>query len=165
MNEEPFDRREAHLVSLAASIAAGCVPCAGYYIERARQGGVPDDELRGAIAVAESIRVRAIEDCVTRARRRLGDPVEEPAPMPTPNDDASLFLSVAAAYAVNAYALVTQLFDRARAANVTSARLLEAIQIARGVRNMAIAIVDRRIRREGGPGDGEAEEPASCVCG
>jgi hypothetical protein len=43
-------------------------------------------------------------------------------------------------------------------------KVREAVQIARGVRNMAIAIADRRIERDSSPGGAGEEEPVSCVC-
>ncbi len=165
MSEEIFASRDAHVISLAASVAAGCLPCAGYYIERARQAGVADEELRAAIALASSVRTRAADDCATRARRRLGDALDQPAPLPLPLCERDILLSIAAAYVVNSHALVTQLFESARALQVPPDKLFETIQIARGVRNMAVAIVDRRVQLEGGPAGADTGQTMSCTCG
>ena len=165
MSEEIFAPGDACAVSLAASVAAGCLPCAGYYIERAQQAGVGDRELREVIALAESLRTRAAADFALRARRRLGDAVDEPAPAPAPASERELLLSLAAAYAVNSHALTSRMLDEARRVGAGSDKMVETIRIARGVRNMAIAIVDRHLLREGVAEDGDIEPNASCACG
>jgi AhpD family alkylhydroperoxidase len=164
MTAEIFTVHEGHLISLAASVAAGCLPCAGYYIERATEAGVCREDLRHAIDVAASVRRCAADEMVGRVRARLGEPVESPDAVCVPEDEMAVLLSLAAAYAVNSQALVTRLFDAAHARQLPTDRILEAVQIARGVRSMAVAILDRCIEREGGPGGEGQDVPASCIC-
>ncbi len=164
MNDDVFAAREGYLISLAAAVAAGCVPCAGYYVERARAAGVGDDEMRGAVADAESVRRLATDDCVQRVRRRLGDPDDGQAPFPEPAGDDVLLRRLAAAYAVNSHALVARLLDVAGRRALPAARLLEAGHIARGIRGMAIAIVERGLEQDGTRRDQPGAAPP-CACG
>ncbi len=164
MNEDVFAAREGYLVSLTAAVAAGCVPCAGYYIERAREAGVGDGEMREAIATAESVRRLATDDCVRRVRRRMGDQDEEHALFPPAAGDEEVVRRLAAAYAVNSHGLVARLLETARARQLAAAKLLEAGRIARGIRGMAIAIVEQGLEPEDNRGVARDAGP-SCVCG
>ncbi len=159
MNEDVLAPQEGYLVSLAAAVAAGCVPCAGYYVERARAAGVGDAAMREAIAAAESVRRLATEDCVRRVKLRLGDTDIAECELPQPGCDEEFLRFLAAAYAVNSHRLVTRLLERARAGQMPEARLLEAAHIARGIRGMAIAIVERGLPAE----NADAQGP-SCLC-
>ena len=164
MNEDVFPAREGCLISLTASVAAGCVPCAGYYVDRARAAGVSDGEVREAIAAAESVRRLATDDCVRRARRRLGDEADQQVALHEPESEEDLLRWLAAAYAVNSHALVARLLDAALARQLPGEKLGEAVHIARGVRGMALAIVERLLAREGAAAV-EPDAPPSCVCG
>ncbi len=173
MATEIFTVADACLISLSASVAAGCVPCAGYYVDRARAAGVSDDEVRAAIETAEGIRQGATQDVMTRVRQRAGIPRDVPAgpgPKLDPADrrvettPRELLQVLAGVYAGNSHALLTRLLEVARERQVPPDQVAEAIQIARGVRNMAIAIVDRTAEREAGVAP-EREEPPSCTCG
>lgn len=48
--------RESELVSLAAALAANCVPCIEVHIPKARAAGLSDAEIRAAIELADTVR-------------------------------------------------------------------------------------------------------------
>ncbi len=172
MITEIFTVSDACLISLSASVAGGCVPCAGFYIDRARTAGVSGAEVLAAIDLGEASRHAATADIVNRVRERAGIDSDDRTrrrlePDPARQGDVSpreLLQLLAAAYAASDHALLTRMLTRARERQVPADQVAEAIQIARGVRNRASAIVDRAAEREAGvPPDREA--PPSCVCG
>lgn len=54
-----LDTRIRELIALGSAIGANCHPCLRYHAERARQEGIPDDEIAEAIEVGKSIRTGA----------------------------------------------------------------------------------------------------------
>ncbi len=160
MSDETLTRDERYLVSLAAAVAAGCVPCAAYYSAKARAAGLAPADLEAAIATAASTR-REATDAVERAvsgREALaaGSRPDLPA------GRLSLLESLAAACAVNSEAILDRLLA-SPAIEIAADDLRGCAQIARDVRGMAIRIVDDRVERVCGALP--PAEKTGCSCG
>jgi AhpD family alkylhydroperoxidase len=46
MSDQEFSRREKEIISVGASVAAGCQPCTRHHVAEARAAGVSDREIR-----------------------------------------------------------------------------------------------------------------------
>lgn len=51
-----LDPRTKELIAVAASVGANCYPCLGWYVSKAREQGIPDDEIAEAIEVGKMVR-------------------------------------------------------------------------------------------------------------
>ena len=60
------------LIALAASLAAGCQPCYKAHMEKAKQAGNTDEEIREAIAVAEVLSSGKIRMMVYSVDKQAG---------------------------------------------------------------------------------------------
>ncbi|MGB2961390.1 MAG: carboxymuconolactone decarboxylase family protein [Candidatus Omnitrophota bacterium] len=61
--------KSKELIAVAVSVANGCVPCYKHHLEKARQQGWSDDEIREAIAVAEVVSVGRIRNVTLDAEK------------------------------------------------------------------------------------------------
>ncbi|QLH74598.1 MAG: carboxymuconolactone decarboxylase family protein [Methanomassiliicoccales archaeon] len=50
-----MDERTRELVAIAASVAGRCQPCFRHHLERSRELGVSDEDIRSTIALASRI--------------------------------------------------------------------------------------------------------------
>ncbi len=153
--------RERYLVGLAASVAAGCLPCADYHVQKATRAGITTSELGRTVSLAAAIRHRATEEIVRRDLPRGTPPAADAVAAIEVDGDGSTLLAVTAAYAVNSQPLLSSCLDAAISRGASREQLLEAINIARAVRTMAIAIVDRGLEASLG-GDCGGEQAVSC---
>ncbi len=51
-----LDNRIKELIAIGASITANCQPCLQYHLEKAREYGADEQEIREAIAVGKTVR-------------------------------------------------------------------------------------------------------------
>jgi AhpD family alkylhydroperoxidase len=51
-----MDIRIKELIAIGASIAANCIPCLEYHVNKAKENGADDQEIAEAIAVAKMLR-------------------------------------------------------------------------------------------------------------
>lgn len=72
MNE--LSARERALVGLAAALGSNCIPCVEHHIPVARKAGLSDDELRAAIALADTVRQVPARRVLERATQLLTAP-------------------------------------------------------------------------------------------
>jgi len=64
-----MDGKTELLISLGAATAANCAPCFEYYFKKATAAGVPSDEMRKAVELANKIKTGA-SICM---RKSIGD--------------------------------------------------------------------------------------------
>lgn len=50
-----LEAKTKELIAIGASITAHCQPCLTYHLEKAREAGASDDEVRDAIAVGHQV--------------------------------------------------------------------------------------------------------------
>jgi AhpD family alkylhydroperoxidase len=70
------------LVAIGAAVAANCEPCLKYHVRKARESGLTDTQLRGAVAVARKVKEAPARLILEAADRLLGAsprPATEPA--------------------------------------------------------------------------------------
>lgn len=60
------------LVAIGAAVAANCEPCLKYHLQKAREMGLTDDQLRAAITVARKVKETPARLILEAADRLLG---------------------------------------------------------------------------------------------
>lgn len=66
-----MDTKTKELVALAAAIAGKCQPCFAYHYMQAQELGIPDDQIREAIQLAQDIRASGDKHMDEFAERRM----------------------------------------------------------------------------------------------
>jgi len=69
-----METRTRELVALAAAIAGKCQPCFVYHYKQAQELGIPDDQIREAIQLAQDIRASGDKHMDEFASRRIAAP-------------------------------------------------------------------------------------------
>ena len=69
----PLEQTKKEQAAIGASIGAGCRPCIEHHVGAAREAGLTDDEIAGAVAEAEAVRGLAVELLTARIHELLGD--------------------------------------------------------------------------------------------
>ncbi len=69
----PLEQTKKEQAAIGASIGAGCRPCIEHHVGAAREAGLSDDEIAGAVAEAEAVRGLAVELLTARIHELLGD--------------------------------------------------------------------------------------------
>jgi AhpD family alkylhydroperoxidase len=66
-----FDARLTELIALGAAVSANCAACLTHHIGKAREIGLPPEEVEAALEVGRRVR-RGAADALDRAAARLG---------------------------------------------------------------------------------------------
>ena len=79
-----MDERTKELVAIGASFAAHCQPCVNFHINRAKELGVGDDEIKEAVSVGRMIQngatsaiTRFVESISNISGNKSSTPLEE----------------------------------------------------------------------------------------
>ncbi len=75
-----LDARLTELIALGAAVAANCAACLEHHVAKAREIGLPSEEIAGALDVGRRVRQGAAGAC-DRVAERLG--VTEPRVAPS----------------------------------------------------------------------------------
>ncbi len=67
------------LVAIGAAIAANCEPCLNHHVQKAREAGITDDQLRAAVTIAQRVKETPARLVLAQAKRLLGDREGTPA--------------------------------------------------------------------------------------
>lgn len=51
-----MDTKTKELISIGSACVANCVPCLAYHVEKGREAGLTDDEIREAINVGRMVK-------------------------------------------------------------------------------------------------------------
>jgi AhpD family alkylhydroperoxidase len=55
-----MDDKVKELISIAASVAAGCPSCLAAHLDRARAAGARQEDIESAVAIARGVRLEAV---------------------------------------------------------------------------------------------------------
>jgi AhpD family alkylhydroperoxidase len=83
-----MDERTKELVAIGASFAAHCQPCVTFHLNRARELGIGDDEIKEAISVGRMIQNGAMS-AITRFVESISDSSENKSSTPLEEDVSS----------------------------------------------------------------------------
>jgi 4-carboxymuconolactone decarboxylase len=71
-----LSEKERELTAIGASIASNCIPCIEYHIAEARRVGLPDDQIKEAVRLADRVRRVPARKVMETAYAILSDKVQ-----------------------------------------------------------------------------------------
>jgi AhpD family alkylhydroperoxidase len=136
---------EVELISIGASIAAGCRHCLDVHVREARKWGVSDEEIRSAMTRALHLRESAQSVIEKHGSKLLKlklfrDNSARPDLQPVsevPGTRVGELIAIASAFAVNCTANLEKHLAAARAIGVSEDEIEKAIDISRFVKGKA----------------------------
>ncbi len=72
-----LDKIQLELVAIGAAIGSNCIPCIHFHIAEAKRVGLDTDQLREALASAESVSKTSAGKVRDAAKRALGEELAE----------------------------------------------------------------------------------------
>ncbi len=148
--------KDRELVSIGASIAAACQPCAKFHLRAARMAGAGDAEISQAVNKALSVGRHAAE-----VMAQIGALHTEALTSGTGATENSLLgelVSISAACAANSIPDLDTHTAEARRLGATDGQILTAIKIAGAVKQTAERQVEMAAERAVGMTPGESED-------
>jgi AhpD family alkylhydroperoxidase len=139
--------KDQELISIGASLAAGCQPCTHFHLRAARIAGASDAEISRAVNDAMRVRKEAAEGMAQLASQYLGAAIFYTNKQ---NLLLSELVSISAACAVNSVPDLETHLTAARRLGATDGQILSAIKIARAVKGMAERKVEEATGRAAG---------------
>lgn len=148
--------KEGELVSVGASLAAGCKPCTNYHFRRVRAAGASDVEIAQAMSDAVSVRDSAQKIMETHglkllgaARKALGISDEDSADNGRGRDARTTrvteLVSIAAALAVNCTSNLNRHIETARTLGVSDPEIQTVLDKASFIKGKADSFCCKRI--------------------
>ncbi|NIN70596.1 MAG: hypothetical protein GTO46_01410 [Gemmatimonadetes bacterium] len=133
--------KEKELVSVGASLAAGCKLCADYHFKKVRKTGASDEEIEQAMSDAIAVRDRARKIMEWHGLRLLGrklrgDSGESPVDVADATRITEL-VSIASAFAVSCTSSLERHIEAARSLGVADDDIQSAVDIGRFIRGKA----------------------------
>ncbi len=148
--------KERELVSIGASIAAGCKPCTNFHLRAARIAGASNLEISRAVHNALAVRRHATEEMAQLASQHLGAPISDAEGQENPI--IRELVSISAACAINSVADLEMHLAAAQTLGATKGQIISAIKIGEAVKRTAEGKVEEATGRALGakPGEGES---------
>jgi alkylhydroperoxidase/carboxymuconolactone decarboxylase family protein YurZ len=133
----PLSVKEEALAGLAASVAAGCRPCARRWLSAARSAGACERGLRLAIETGLSVRSDATREMADFAAALQADPPELDQAFRSERARLVEVLACGAALALNSSEGLERHIGAARSHGASHAQIGASLAIAHAVRNAA----------------------------
>jgi AhpD family alkylhydroperoxidase len=140
--------KNRELISIGASLAASCQPCANFHLRAARIAGASEAEISHAVNDALSVSRRAAEGMAQLAAEHLGTPVSDAGNQENPL--IRELVSISAACAMNSVPDFETHLAAAKELGATKGQILSAIKIADAVKGMAERKVEESTRHSVG---------------
>lgn len=147
--------KDRELISIGASLAAGCQPCARFHLRAAQIAGASDAEINQAANDALSVSRDATEKMADLANQYVGP--ANPHATGQANPLLRELVSISAACAINSIPELTTHLAAARTLGATKAQILSAIRIASAVKDTAEGKVEEATGRALGEKPAETE--------
>jgi AhpD family alkylhydroperoxidase len=138
--------KEKELVAVGISVAAGCKPCTDYHLGSVRKTKATDDEIRGIIAVAVSVRANAERVMENYGLGQLGAARRADDYGDTATDRLAELVSIGAAFAVNCATNLEQHLAAAAAIGITDDEVQAVIRLARIIKAKAATHVKKLVK-------------------
>ena len=166
---ETLTQQEKELVAVAASLAAGCLPCTTHHIKAVREAGTSDAEVLRAIRIALDVRDNATEIMAEAAQGNLNYEYPGKRQSSSLTQPIHTLVAIGAAMACNSVAGLEYYLTAARTAGASTRQIQTAIGIARAIRTEAAEKVNIPIGRlaeptEVRPAEQSDSTPPSCRC-
>jgi AhpD family alkylhydroperoxidase len=134
--------KDKELVSIGASLAAGCKTCINYHFAKVRKAGASDEEIQAAMEDAVRVRDDARKIMERHGFKLLGlfrGAADETEIDEGPNKATRVgeLVSIAAAFSVNCTSSVERHIAAARTLGVTEEEIEAAVDVARFIKGKA----------------------------
>lgn len=150
--EATLSQKEKELVAVAASVAAGCIPCTRYHVGEVRAAGATTGEITDAVEAALCVKGSARGIMEKAAYDALGSPrAEPPACCAGPTNRVKELASIAAAVAVNCPANFHKHVAVGRSVGVREDEIQLVVGLAKMIRSKAAEKVDEAAREVTAP--------------
>ena len=142
----PLEQTKKGQAAIGASIGAGCRPCIEHHVGAAREAGLSDDEIAGAVAEAEAVRGLAVELLTARIHELLGDSGAGAPPADAGGGSGTQGLAaLGASIGGNAHSLLEGYVQAALANGLTADQVQAAIRMAEHVKARAAEITAEKV--------------------
>jgi AhpD family alkylhydroperoxidase len=133
--------KEKELVSVGASLAAGCKLCANYHFKKVRKAGATDEEIEQAMTDAIAVRDSARRIMEWHGLKLLGRRLRgEKSETPGEGEDTTritVLVSIAAAFAVNCTSSLEKHIEAARGLGITDGDIQAVVDLGRFIKGKA----------------------------
>jgi AhpD family alkylhydroperoxidase len=139
----PLTPKEKQLVSVGASLAAGCKLCANHHFNQVRKAGATDEEIERAMSDAIAVRDSARRIMEWHGLKLLGRKLRgasEDSDTPGENEGTTRItelVSIAAAFAVNCTSSLERHIEAAHGVGVTDDEIQSAVDIGKFIKGKA----------------------------
>ena len=138
-------RADKELIAVAASLAAGCIPCTAHHAHAVREAGASEQDARWAAGIGLAVRRHSLAVMSSLAAEHFGTAVASDADQL--RDDGYVpelapLVGVAAATAADCVPALEHYIDDARAAEIAENDIRRALGIGRVVRETAARKAD-----------------------
>jgi AhpD family alkylhydroperoxidase len=141
-----LDQTKKELAAIGASIGARCRPCIEHHVGAAREAGLSDDEIAGAIAEAEAVRGLAAELLSARTRELLGESGGATRQTDASGESGTQGLAaLGASIGANAHSQLEGYVQAALASGLTADQAQAAIRMAEHVKRRAAEITAEKV--------------------
>ncbi len=137
--------KDRELISIGASLAAGCQPCARFHLRAAQIAGASDAEINEAVNDALGVSRQATEQMAELARQYVG--ASKPDATGQANPLLRELVSISAASAITSISELEAHLAAARTLGATKGQILSAIKIASAVKGTAEGKVEEATGR------------------
>jgi AhpD family alkylhydroperoxidase len=133
-----LEQRDKELAAIGASIGANCRPCIEHHVPAGREAGLTEGGLGDAVAVAQTIRHRAIDLFAARVDELLGHPGYTPDPeLPSATSRERELVALGASVGVNSHPLIDLHVGAALDVGLTATEVEAALKMAEYVQQRA----------------------------
>ena len=142
---EILTRKEKGLISVGASVAAGCQPCTAFHIQAALEAGASEVEIRQAVEVALRVRDDAASTMAGVAAKKLGKAQPADNQLVYSKLKIDELVAVAASFAINCTTSLDYHLNAAQLTEVTKAQIQIALKISRNIKKTAARQVEAMV--------------------
>ncbi|UMZ72915.1 carboxymuconolactone decarboxylase family protein [Natranaerofaba carboxydovora] len=163
-----FNQIEKEYLAIGASIGSGCLHCLDYHLKKARSARITDSEIDTALAIAEDIKQKTLDDLRNRARNMNAEDgqkdQEDEEILPTNKN--KILAAFGAALGTNNSSELKKVLNMATNVGLTKAHIAVASQIVRKIKKNAEDICGKTVLDHFSYLDNMSEEvEAGAMCG
>jgi AhpD family alkylhydroperoxidase len=144
-NNEKLTRKEKGLISVGASVAAGCQPCTAFHIRAALEAGASEVEIRQSVEVALRVREDAVAIMAGVAAKHLGAAQPEDNQLAYSKSTIDELVALSAAFAINCTTSLTYHINAAQLTEATEQQIQIALGISRSIKKTAARQVEAMV--------------------
>lgn len=139
---EKLTRKEKCLISVGASVAAGCQPCTAFHVKAALEAGASEIEVGQSAEIALRVRKEATSIMASVAAKHLGKQEEADNRRTYSRSKIDALVAVAAAYAINCTTGLEYHLNAAQLAEASVQQIQVALGISRSIKITAARQVE-----------------------